>query len=176
MESHCLTGIVTREHWLFAFNIGKQVLERCLKLSFLPTYFSWSYEIHMSYLILLLFISKHFFPASDLQWVLKSLCPCVLSCVQLFVTPWNIAHQTPLPRDFSRQEYWSGLPFSPPWNLPDPGIWVRNPHLLSLLHWRVDSLPLRQDCLKALIWINAALLYWYYVLDLSERHLFLTLS
>ena len=36
---------------------------------------------------------------------------------------------------FSRQEYWSGLPFPPPGNLPDPGI---EPHLL---HWQADSLP-----------------------------------
>ena len=31
-----------------------------------------------------------------------------LGCVQLFVTPWTIAHQAPLPMEFSRQEYWSG--------------------------------------------------------------------
>ena len=40
---------------------------------------------------------------------------CVLSCVQLFVTPWTVAHQAPLSVEFSRQKYWSGLPFpSPP--------------------------------------------------------------
>ena len=38
---------------------------------------------------------------------------------------------------FSRREYWSGSPFPTPGNLPDPGL---NPHLL---HWQVDSLPLR---------------------------------
>ena len=38
------------------------------------------------------------------------LCPCTQSC--LFVTPWTIAHQTPLSMGFSRQEEWSGLPFS----------------------------------------------------------------
>ena len=103
----------------------------------------------MSYLILLLFISKLFFPVSDLQWILKSLCPCVLSCVQLFVTPWNIAHQTPLPMDFSRQEYWSGLPFSPPWNLGQESTSLESPTFEEDL--RVDSLPLHQDCLKALI-------------------------
>ena len=44
------------------------------------------------------------------------------SCVQLFVTPWTVAHQVPLSVEFSRQEYWSGLPFPPPGDLPDPGI------------------------------------------------------
>ena len=39
-----------------------------------------------------------------------------------FVTPWTIAHQAPLPMKFSRQEYWSGVPFPTLGNLPDPGI------------------------------------------------------
>ena len=45
-----------------------------------------------------------------------------LSCVRLFAIPWTVAHQTPPSMGFSRQEYWSGLPFSSPRNLPDPGI------------------------------------------------------
>ena len=40
----------------------------------------------------------------------------------LFATPWTAAHQAPLSMGFSRQEYWSGLPFPPPGDLPDPGI------------------------------------------------------
>ena len=47
---------------------------------------------------------------------------CVLSRVQLFVTPWTIAHQAPLSVGFSKQDYWSGLPFPFPGDLPDPGI------------------------------------------------------
>ena len=49
----------------------------------------------------------------------------MLSCfshVQLFVTPWTIAMQTPLFMEFSRQEYWSGLPCPPPGDLPHSGI------------------------------------------------------
>ena len=49
----------------------------------------------------------------------------MLSClnhVRLFVTPWTVAHQAPLSMGFSRQEYWSGLPWPPPGDLPDPGI------------------------------------------------------
>ena len=45
-----------------------------------------------------------------------------LSRVWLFVTPWTIACQAPLYMEFSRYEYWSGLPFHPPGDLPDPGI------------------------------------------------------
>ena len=58
-----------------------------------------------------------------------------LSCVQLFVTPWTVAHQAPLSMEFSRQEYWSGLPFPPPGDLPDPGIEPRSPTL------QADSFP-----------------------------------
>ena len=44
------------------------------------------------------------------------------SCIQLCVTLWAVACQTPLYMGFSRQEYWIGLPFPPPGDLPDPGI------------------------------------------------------
>ena len=46
----------------------------------------------------------------------------LLSCVWFFVTLWAVAHQVPLSMGFSRQEYWSGLSFPPPGDLPDPGI------------------------------------------------------
>ena len=54
-----------------------------------------------------------------------SLCVCPLSpfsCVQLFLTPGTAACQASLSMGFSRQEYWSGLPFLPPGDLPDSGI------------------------------------------------------
>ena len=51
------------------------------------------------------------------------------SCVQLFATPWAVAHQGPLPMGFSRQEYWSGWPCPPPGDLPDPGIKPTSPAL-----------------------------------------------
>ena len=47
---------------------------------------------------------------------------CVLSRVWLFVTPWAVAHQAPPSTEFSRLEYWNGLPFLSPGDLPDPGI------------------------------------------------------
>ena len=51
-------------------------------------------------------------------------CTCAqsLSCVRLFATPWTVACQPPLSTGFSRQEYWSGLPFPPPEDLPEPRI------------------------------------------------------
>ena len=51
----------------------------------------------------------------------------VLRHSQLFVTAWTVAHQAPLPLEFSRQEYWSGLPLPPPGDLPDPGIKPKSP-------------------------------------------------
>ena len=66
-------------------------------------------------------------------------CVCVCVCAQLlslshsFVTPWTVAHQSPLSMGLFRHEHWSELPFSPPGELPYPGI----------LHWQVDSLPLK---------------------------------
>ena len=52
-----------------------------------------------------------------------------LSYVRLFVAPWTVAHQAPPSMGFSRQEYWSGLPFLSPGDLPDPGIEAGSPAL-----------------------------------------------
>ena len=52
---------------------------------------------------------------------------CMLSCIQLFVTPWTVARQDPLSMRFPRQEYWSGLQFPLPGDLPDPGIEAASP-------------------------------------------------
>ena len=52
-----------------------------------------------------------------------------LSCVQLFATPWTVAYQASLSMGFSRQEYWSGLPFSSPGDLPDPVFEPKSPSL-----------------------------------------------
>ena len=53
----------------------------------------------------------------DMTLTLKS-----LSCVRLFAAPWTVAYQAPPSMEFSRQEYWSGLPFPSPGYLSDPGI------------------------------------------------------
>ena len=57
------------------------------------------------------------------------------SPVQLFVTPWTVTYQAPWSIGFSRQEYWSGLPFPSPGDLPNPGIKTGSPALLT------DALP-----------------------------------
>ena len=53
----------------------------------------------------------------------------LLNRVQLFATLWTVAYQAPPSMGFSRQEYWSGLPFPFPGDLPDPGIEPRSPAL-----------------------------------------------
>ena len=58
---------------------------------------------------------------------IKNCCCLVLKSCLTFVTPWTVACQTPLAMGSSRQEYWSGLPFPPPWDLPDPGIEPMSP-------------------------------------------------
>ena len=60
------------------------------------------------------------------------MCVCVCACqllsrVGLFATPWTVARQTPPSMGFSRQEYWSGLPFPSPGDLPNPGIQPGSP-------------------------------------------------
>ena len=51
------------------------------------------------------------------------------SRVQLFATPWTVTYKDPLSMGFSRQEYWSGLPFLSPGDLPNPGIESGSPTL-----------------------------------------------
>ena len=58
-----------------------------------------------------------------------------LSCVCLFVTPWAIGSQAPLFVEFSRQEWWIGLSFSPPGDLPNPGIEPASPALPTSPAW-----------------------------------------
>ena len=58
-----------------------------------------------------------------------------LSRVQLFATPWTVAYQASPSMGFSRQEYWSGLPFPSPGDLPNPGIEPRSPAMYA------DALP-----------------------------------
>ena len=59
----------------------------------------------------------------------------LLSHVRLFAIPWTVVYQASLSMGFSRQEYWSGLPFPFPGDLSDPGIETRSPAL------QADALP-----------------------------------
>ena len=72
-----------------------------------------------------------------------------LSCVQLFVAPWIVACQAPLFTEFSRQEYWSGLPFPPAGDLPHPGIkpaFLASPVLAGRCFTTVPSEKLLKVC------------------------------
>ena len=78
-----------------------------------------------------------------------SLCVCVCVCVCVcsvvsdsFVTPWTVAHQAPLFMGFSRQEYWSGLPFPLLGDLPNSEIEPWYPAFPAL---QMDSLPLNHQ-------------------------------
>ena len=66
----------------------------------------------------------HIYIGATLTLTLKS-----LSRVRLFATPWTVAYQAPPSMEFSRQLYWSGLPFPSPGDLPDPGIESVSPAL-----------------------------------------------
>ena len=102
--------------------------------------------------------SEHYFPNQKLGnnekiiWILNSSShsPCIqwhlektkvkvkeksLSRVRLFATPWTVAYQAPPTMGFSRQEYWSGVPFPSSGDLPNPGIEPRSPAL------QTDALP-----------------------------------
>ena len=57
------------------------------------------------------------------------MCAQSLNCIQLFVTPRTVARQAPLCMKFSRREYWSGLPFPSPGDLPNSGIEPVSPAL-----------------------------------------------
>ena len=73
----------------------------------------------------------------------------LLSRVRLFETPWTVAHQTPQSMEFSKQEYWSGLPFPSPGNLPNPRIEPRSPAL------QADALPLGpREALSSNKWVQ----------------------
>ena len=78
-----------------------------------------------------------------------------LSHVQLFATPWTVAYQASPSMGFSRQEYWSGLPFPSPGDLPNQGIKPRSPALLLLLllscfrRVRLCATPFQADTLPS---------------------------
>ena len=69
---------------------------------------------------------------------LEHICQ-ISSAVSKAHSPWTAAHQAPLSMGFYRQEYWGGLPFPPPGDLPHPGI---ESVFLCLRHWQAGSLLL----------------------------------
>ena len=69
------------------------------------------------------------------MWLVAVICGLVAKSCPTLVTPWTVAHQAPLSMGFPRREYWSGLPFPSPGDLPNPGTEPRSPAL------QADSLP-----------------------------------
>ena len=94
-----------------------------------------------------------------------------LSRVRLFVTPWTVAYRAPLSMGFSRQGYWSGLPFPSPGYLPDPAIKPRSatleadaltsepPGKLAKQETQVRSLG-REDTLEKEMVTDSSILAW----------------
>ena len=80
-----------------------------------------------------------------------------LSHVRLFATPWTVAYQAP-PSIFSRQAYWSGLPFPSPGDLPNPGIKPGSPAL------QVDALPSEPPRKTKIILYDDPFLTWLVIL------------
>ena len=85
-------------------------------------------------------LKTHIFPTLQKPWSLRVVLTkggggLVVRLCPTLVTPWAVACQAPLSMGFSRQEYWSGLPFPSPGDLPDPGIEPGSPAL------QADSLP-----------------------------------
>ena len=89
---------------------------------------------------------------------------CCCSVTKLWPTvlpPWTVGRQAPLSMGFPRQEYWSGLPFPAPGDLPDPGIKPKSPA------WQVDFLPIR--CLGSppsllgihILYLSVICEYWF---------------
>ena len=76
---------------------------------------------------------------SSRDMLLFSSCALSLSHVQLYAAPWTFALQAPLSMGLPRQEYWSGLAFLPPRDLPDTGMELTSPSSPALA---ADSLPL----------------------------------
>ena len=106
-------------------------MNRCLNFYFLATMNNAALKFMSR-----LFLCKHMFSFN------LGPCACMLSHfshVWLSATPWTVASQAPLSMGFSRQEFCNGLPWSPPRDLPDPGIQPTFPHFLQ---WQAGSLPL----------------------------------
>ena len=100
-------------------------------------------ELQFCNLDVLNFIHKTY---NLIMWMCQS-----FSCVWFFVTPWTVTFQAPLSMEFSRQEYWSGLPPPSLGNFPNPGIEPRSPAL------QADYLPSEPPG-KPVMWI----LVWNY--------------
>ena len=114
------------------------LVSACMDLSFLNISYKWNYTLCVFY-VWIISLSITFSRFNHVVVSFSTSFLCVFSHYVVsnsFATLWTIAHQTPLSMGFSRQEYWSGLPFPSSWVLPDPGIKLAFPVL------QMDSLLL----------------------------------
>ena len=101
---------------------------------------------------LLLHLKPFSYPVTVFQseTALECICVCALSCVHLFATHCTVARQVPLSIGFSRREYWSGLPFPSPGDLPDPG--TESMSLVCCIgRWVLDQLS-HQGSSSRIVW------------------------
>ena len=118
--------------------VSLSILLLCFPFSLLPI-FSWYFTVwqHPRWYIFAI-VAYCLSPWLHISRIRALVFECMyqeLSHVHLFATPWTVAHHTSLPMEFSRQEYWSGLPFPSPGDLPNPEIEPRSPAI------QADSLP-----------------------------------
>ena len=88
-----------------------------------------------------------------------------LSSVQLFVTPQAEAHQAPLSIGFSRQEYWSGVQFPTPGDLPDPGIEPSSLASPALAGEFLTTSTTWETRIYLLIFLSAKIIYLYFLIE-----------
>ena len=133
---YCYIYFISRFSSIFSSYIRRELFDDTCLSFLLTVHISFYIIFNIMFQLLLIF----FFPlyvcvcVASLEMLKLSLWAKSLSCVQLFATPWTVAHQAPLSMGFSRQEYWSGLPCPPPGDRPNPGIEPRSTSL------QVDSL------------------------------------
>ena len=111
-SSHCKAVPQTLDHQGSLLNI--------FEIFFWITHHVFLLSLPASFLSL--FLPYFFFKFFNLCLTYRWWCLCVVSHVQFFVTGWTVARQAPLFTGFSKQVYWSGLPFPPAGDLPDLGI------------------------------------------------------
>ena len=134
---YCLARICTREEVnslvIYSCSIASHFLRLSIKykktaIAVLRLLFFWL-DIHVRYLFQVHNWENRIPFYKGLKVKVK-----LLSCVQLFGTPWTVAYQVPPSMGFSRQEYWSGWPFPSPGDLPNPGLNLGLPHRKQTLY------------------------------------------
>ena len=121
-----------------------------------------------------------------LCYCLRQSCVCVCVCartrlhaqslshVQLFTNPWTVAHQAPRSMEFSRQGYWSGLPFPSPRDLPNPGIEPVSPVCPALASRFFTTEPPRKPLMENILAPQTEIQDFNFFLKIFVLSLFLT--